>query len=173
MIPPPIQQMEMQALPSSIPLLIFSSLGVSTAGSALAVTGLILSASPLLWIIPVTFVATFTHHITMLTIARVEPHGSERLYSRSRIICGFMIAVSWTLSVCVVVTAIVLKAMNVFPKYKMHVGIWLMASCAALAFVEAVISWIVAIFNQKERKRITYAAKWRPLNMDRSWSISR
>ncbi|KAJ3996416.1 hypothetical protein F5050DRAFT_118092 [Lentinula boryana] len=134
---------------------IYSNLLKSSTERALAATGLILSASPLLWIIPVTFVATFTHHTTMLTVARVEPHGSERLFSRSRIICGFMIAVSWTLS------------------YKMHVGIWLMVSCAALAFVEAVLSWIVAIFNQKERKRITYAAKWRPLNVDRSWSISR
>ncbi|KAJ3909993.1 hypothetical protein F5879DRAFT_660711 [Lentinula edodes] len=145
---------------------------ISIAISVLAVAGLILSASPLLWTIPVTFVATFSHHITMLRIARVEPHGSERLFSRLRVIWGFITAAAWTLCICVAVIATVLKAMDVFPKYQMHVGLWLMVTCAALALVESGLTWTIAIFNQKERKRITYAAKWRPLTMNHSWSIN-
>ncbi|KAJ3927059.1 MAG: hypothetical protein NXY57DRAFT_661882 [Lentinula lateritia] len=162
----------MQALPQPVAVLIFSSIGISLATSVLAVAGLILSASPLLWTIPVTFVATFSHHITMLRIARVEPHGSERLFSRLRIIWGFITAAAWTLCICVAVIATVLKAVDVFPKYQMHVGLWLMVTCAALALVESGLTWTIATFNQKERKRITYAAKWRPLTMNHSWRFA-
>ncbi|KAJ4483453.1 hypothetical protein J3R30DRAFT_1782709 [Lentinula aciculospora] len=162
----------MQALPQPISLLVFGSISVSVAASALAITGLCLDASPLLWVIPAAFIVTFTHHARVLTLARIEPHGSERLFSKLRIIWGFISALSWTLSLCATVIATVLKAMDVFPNYAMHVGIWLMTTCAVLALIESVLSWAIAIMNRKERKRITYAAKWRPLKMDRSWRFA-
>lgn len=159
----------MNSLPQPIPSFVFASLAVSIAASVFALTGLSLGASPLLWTIPASFAATFPYHITILALARVEPHGSSRLFSASKILCGFIIAASWTLSTCVAITATVLKALDVFPKYEMHVGIWLMYTCTALALIEGVLTWVNAICSRKERKRITYAAKWRPLYTDLSW----
>ncbi|KIK67457.1 hypothetical protein GYMLUDRAFT_155810 [Collybiopsis luxurians FD-317 M1] len=159
----------MNSLPHPIPSLIFASLGVSTTVTAFALTGLSLLASPLLWIIPGSFATTFFYHISILILARVEPHGSKRLFSKLRTIYGFIIAVLWSLCTCVTITATVLKAIGVFPKYEMRVGLWLMIVCAIIALIESGILWAVAIFCRKERKKITYAAKWRPLNTDLSW----
>lgn len=163
----------MNSLPQPIPSLIFASLGVSVAGSVFALTGISLGVSPLLWVIPASFAATFPYHITTLTLARVEPHGSSRLFSAFKIIYGFIIATSWTLSTCVAITAIVLQTKGVFPKYEMHVGIWIMYTCIILTLVEGLLAWGIAIFSRRERKRITYAEKWRPLATDLAWRFVR
>ncbi|KAJ3724457.1 hypothetical protein C8R42DRAFT_450902 [Lentinula raphanica] len=163
----------MQALTWPLLLLIFTSKIITIPVTILALAGLVLGASPLLSILPVASIATVIYYLTMLSTARFEPQGSERLYSRIRIIWGVITAVSWTMSVCVIIVAIVLRTRGVFPKYETHVGIWLMVTCAILALVECVLSWAVAILVRKERKRITYAAKWRPSVMDHSWSLAR
>ncbi|KAF9071693.1 hypothetical protein BDP27DRAFT_1446175 [Rhodocollybia butyracea] len=163
----------MDSLPRPIPYLSFASLGVSTIVCAIAMTGLSLAASPLLWSIPVSFAATLPYHITILTLARVEPHGSSRLFSRFKIVWVFAVSTLWTISTCLAVVSVILKERNLFPKYDMRVGIWLMETCAALALTESLLSWANAILCWKERKRITRAAKWTPIVINRSWSMNR
>ncbi|KAF5393332.1 hypothetical protein D9757_000564 [Collybiopsis confluens] len=160
---------KMDALPQPIPPLIFASLALSTTATAFALTALSLLASPLLWTIPASFAPTLFHHTTILFQARILAHGSARVFSKFKVICAFIIALGWSLCTCVVIAATVLKSLNTFPKYDMGVGLWIMVFCATIALIESGILWGVAVLCRKERKRITYAAKWRPINTNLSW----
>jgi len=151
----------MHPLPTPLLHFIYASVGVSTIAVAFSLAALGLGAFPIVWIVPASFCATLPYHIIILFLSRTVHHGSLRLFSAFNISWGFIVAILWTGATIITVTASVLQSRGTFPNRDMRVGIWILILSAALSLVECVLTWVVAVLNRKERKRIRYAEKWR------------
>ncbi|KAJ8076832.1 hypothetical protein PM082_001255 [Marasmius tenuissimus] len=152
----------MQSLPPSLPLLIYISLATAllTAAAALVglTTGLLL---PQFWTIPAAFALTLPYHLVVLFLARVEPYGSTRIFSRSNTVLGFAASMFWTGAF---VTAIVTTVLMLIRHERGH-DVNLAGALGVLSLIEGGAVWSVAVISYKERRRLSYAAKWRPIPM--------
>lgn len=151
----------MNPLPQPLSTLFYASLSVST--TTLVFIPFVITVSPALWVLAVTFIITFPHHITSLLLARYEPHGSPRIYSALKIAWAFIISLLWTASFALIVIFTVLEGVK-----HLHHGdgldtrtMIMIAPCVS-SLIQCVLVWWIAILCRKERKRITYSAKWRP-----------
>ncbi|THV05076.1 hypothetical protein K435DRAFT_774065 [Dendrothele bispora CBS 962.96] len=149
--------------PLPLPLLhsIYASAGVSIVVVAFALAAIALGASPLFWIIPVSFCITSPHYILIFFLARTETSGSSRLFSALNVSWAFITAVLWTAATVVSIVASILQARGSHPEHEMRVGMWILIVSSALSLVECGLTWGIAVLKRKERKKITYAAKWR------------
>ncbi|KAF9268671.1 hypothetical protein L218DRAFT_994503 [Marasmius fiardii PR-910] len=162
----------MQSLPPPLPLIIYLSLAVSALATASTFVFLTLGLPAQLWIIPGAFAVTFPYHLVILFLARVEPHGSPRVFSSGNTVWGFVASVIWTGALCTSVVITVLMAVRDHqPQHRINLGCTLCAWSA----VEVGLIWSIALLSYRERRRVSYAAKWRPItgNQNRSWSFNK
>ncbi|KAL0581312.1 hypothetical protein V5O48_000688 [Marasmius crinis-equi] len=85
----PILSQTMQTLPPSLPVLIYFSLAFAVVTTVTALVGLTLRIlQPEFWTIPAAFAITLAYHLIVLFLARVEPHGSTRVFSWCNTVWG-------------------------------------------------------------------------------------
>ncbi|KAK1236337.1 hypothetical protein PQX77_000415 [Marasmius sp. AFHP31] len=138
----------------------FDATALLTAAAALVglTTGLLL---PQFWTIPAAFALTLPYHLVVLFLARVEPHGSTRIFSRGNTVLGFTASIFWTgaFGTAIVTTVLMLT------RHERGHDVNLAGALGALSLIEGGVVWSVAVISYKERRKLSYAAKWRPIPM--------
>lgn len=169
---PTFPHLFMQSLPPPLPLLIYLSLAISALAVASTFVFLTLGLPPQLWIIPGAFAITLPYHLVVLFLARVEPHGSARVFSFGNTAWGFVASIFWTGALCTsVVTTILMAVRSHRPQHQVNLG----CALCAWSLLEGGFIWSIALLSYQERRRVSYAAKWRPVNTNqyRSWSFNK
>ncbi len=157
----------MYTLPAPLVPLICASLITGVTTFALALACLVvpdIHLNHVLWFIPVTFVLTLLYHITVLVLARRQTQDSGWLFSAPVTALGFLVAASWTACAVYVVslTIIVGKQEGGFEKSGLNGAMpGLLITPCILCPIQAGIMWVIAVLNRKERRALSYAAKWR------------
>ena len=154
-------------LPQPLVYLMYASMVCSTITLVFSI--LDLRDSPAFLAIPVAFLFTIPFHITTLIIARFEPHGSARLWSKLNIIWAFVTSSSWTASFGLTLAFTIRQGLWELSKQRqVDTAFWLMVVPTSTSLLECIVSWFIAWVSYRERKKITDEAKWRPIvNLER------
>lgn len=119
-----------------------------------------------LWVVPGALVLTIPFHVVSLTLARFEPHGSDRLFSQFNVRWAFLASVLWIASLAVLCSFTVLeilKEMRVKPTKPLQPKAYLLLASALTCLLECVVIWWTTWIFRLEWKKISYAKKWRPV----------
>lgn len=149
----------MEPFPYPLFPLICASLCISTLSLIFAT--LIISASPILWIFPGTYICTVAYHATTILISNSEDTGSLRLFSRSNLLASFTLTCLWAATGGITIAVTALLAEGRLSHTIASQGIWKMVVPCVLALLESVVLGFIANGTRKERNRILYAAKWK------------
>ncbi|KAG7091057.1 hypothetical protein E1B28_010114 [Marasmius oreades] len=162
----------MQSLPPPLTLLIYLSLAVSALAAGSTFASLALGLPPHFWTIPVAFAITLPYHLAILFLARVEPHGSPRVFSSGNNTWGFVASTFWTGALCTSVVTTILMARR---DHRQQRDINLGCALCAWSLLEDGLIWSITLLSYRERRRVLYAAKWRPNGSSngQSWSFNK
>ncbi|KAF8893374.1 hypothetical protein BD779DRAFT_1505846 [Infundibulicybe gibba] len=152
--------------------LICTSLCLSTL--ALVVSTLAIGISPLLWIIPAAFAVTITYHTTILFISSSESTKSSRLFSAPAVVFAYLLTLLWACDFGFALTLVILLCSGKLESSVSGRNSGVLVASLVLTLFEAVVMGSIAWRCHKERRRITYSAKWRwkPSNPELShWGI--
>ncbi|KAJ7594593.1 hypothetical protein C8J56DRAFT_927133 [Mycena floridula] len=164
----------MQALPRPILPLIYASLTLSTISLACSIRPAT-QVTPFLWSTTAAFLITVPFQIILILAARLEPLGSEKLFSKFNIIWAFVISFCWTLACGTSVGFTIRGGIRQIQSHQLvDLDLYFMLVLSITTMAECIVVYWLAFSLKKERKRITYAAKWRPINhltFAQTWSI--
>ncbi|KAG7449533.1 uncharacterized protein BT62DRAFT_590145 [Guyanagaster necrorhizus] len=165
----------MHSLPYPLVPLISASLGVSTLTLIFVLVALInAGVNPILWIFPASYALTVPYYAIMLITAYFEFRGSSRLLSIYSIVSAFVCALLWTsCSVCLL-TITIMEGKEDTEVGGLRKDTWLLIVPCVSCPVPASLMWIIAEVMRRERKKILYALKWRPVapQSSQTWSVS-
>ncbi|TFK44226.1 hypothetical protein BDQ12DRAFT_717393 [Crucibulum laeve] len=151
----------MNASPLPSPLFHLISASLCTSALTLIFAALIISVSPVFWIIPASFIATFGCHAIFLLIANSESAGSLRVFSAINVGATYLLSAAWTSTFGVALAYTILLWTGRVDKEEMEGRAWTMVVLCVLALLEVVIMGFVAAASHKERKRVLYKEKWK------------
>jgi hypothetical protein len=151
--------MRMHYLPQHLTPLIYTS--ILLALTTLIVAAVNILSTPALWIIPAAFLITISCHITTLVVCHLDHHNTERIFSFTKVAWVVGSTFVWTLSLGVSVIFTAIKTTkDVQLGHPITIGHWLLVVASVLTFAEVVLLWCITVITRKERKKITYHAKW-------------
>ncbi|KAK0461111.1 uncharacterized protein EV420DRAFT_1640606 [Desarmillaria tabescens] len=154
----------MNSLPYQLKPLVSTTLGVSTLTLIFVLVALInAGVRPILWILPASYALTFPYYVVMLLATHFELRGSSRLFSIYSIIIAFASALLWTsCSVCLLVITI-MEGKEDIKIDRLGKDTWLLIIPCISCPIPTSLMWIIAEVMRRERKKILYAMKWRPV----------
>ncbi|KNZ76660.1 hypothetical protein J132_09193 [Termitomyces sp. J132] len=147
---------------NSLPYPLFPLICISACTSTLTLifSTLIISVSPVLWILPALFLSTVAYHAVTILISNSETTGSLRLFSLSNLAISCVLTCLWAAGcgATIAITVLLLKGRlsRIVPR-----GTWSMIVPCICALLESIIMGSIVTLTWKERKRIQYADKWK------------
>lgn len=154
----PLFQATMGWFAQSLFALTLSSLSLSLV--AIIPVALSITLSPALWVVPAVITFTFIYHIYILFLGNSETYTSQRIYSSYSMSCAFVLAFLWTATLAASITLCYLLFSGIIQSTKETINIWV-STLTGISFFETIIMVVIAIFSQKEWKKIKYSEKWR------------
>ncbi|KAJ3559435.1 hypothetical protein NP233_g11263 [Leucocoprinus birnbaumii] len=162
-------------IPIPFPLFPLLCTSILVSSFVLAVTAFVFSISPVLWIVPVTFIITFGLHAVFFVLANTEDSasGSLRLYS-AHLIAGFFFATAaWGGSTAALVVCSVRLLKGHLPDAPQDRH-WAIITASVVSLLETAILAALAVQAYKFRQQLRYREKWkwRPGATSSQWSIA-